>query len=126
MPVLPRTSSAMSGFFFWGIRLEPVQYSSPISAQPNAGCDQMISSSAKRERCVMASEAQKTNSATKSRSETASRLLAVIAGRPRSRAIARRSSGMQVPASAPLPVVSTAVRTRASRRRSASRSSIST
>src|SRR5208337_210604 len=41
-PVLPRINSGTSGFFFWGMMLEPVQNASLISMKANSGLDQVI------------------------------------------------------------------------------------
>ncbi len=38
-PDLPRTTSATSGFFFWGIMDEPVAWASAISTKPNSCVD---------------------------------------------------------------------------------------
>ena len=51
-PVLPRTSSAKSGFFFCGMIELPVENSSSIVTKPNSSLDQMMSSSARRDRCT--------------------------------------------------------------------------
>jgi hypothetical protein len=51
-PVLPRTTSATSGFFFCGIIDEPVVCASAISTKPNSCVLQSTSSSAMRERCT--------------------------------------------------------------------------
>ena len=50
---MPRTSSAMSEFFFCGMMLEPVVNSSESSMNLNSQLDQSISSSLSRERCIM-------------------------------------------------------------------------
>src|SRR6266571_1672849 len=42
----------MSGFFFCGIKLEPVENASPNSISPNSRVLQMIKSSLNRERCM--------------------------------------------------------------------------
>jgi len=73
----------------------------------------------------MRSDASKTNSATKSRSETASMLLAVTARNPSSFAVYFRSRGRLVPASAAEPSGITLTRSRHSPSLCASRSSIS-
>ena len=65
------------------------------------------------------------NSRMKSRSATASMLLREIAAKPSSRATASRSMGYAAPASAALPSGITSVRSKASTKRPASRSSIS-
>ena len=48
LPVFPRTSSGMSGFFFCGIMELPVQTASAISINPNSSVDHSISSSERR------------------------------------------------------------------------------
>ena len=53
-PVLARTSSAASGFFFCGMIEEPVENESDSLTKPNCGVDQMTISSASRDRCVAA------------------------------------------------------------------------
>ena len=55
-PVLPRISSAMSGFFFCGIIDEPVVYASDSSTKPNSQLDHSTSSSESLERCIIISE----------------------------------------------------------------------
>ena len=62
-----------------------------------------IKSSEKRLKCSIISAAKKRNSATKSRSLTASMLLGLMAPKPRSVASATRSMPKGLPASAPLP-----------------------
>ena len=47
-PAFPRNSSAASGFFFCGIRLDPVLYASARVTKPNSRLLQRIRSSAKR------------------------------------------------------------------------------
>jgi hypothetical protein len=71
---LPRVSSAISGFFFCGIKLEPVEKASLNSTKPNSCVFQVIKSSLNRERCISIIARQKRNSQTKSRSLTASTL----------------------------------------------------
>jgi N-methylhydantoinase A/oxoprolinase/acetone carboxylase beta subunit len=73
-PALPRTSSSGSGFFFCGIRLDPVVTASASSKKPNSSDVKMMTSSARRERWVIASAAAKRKLATKSRSPEASML----------------------------------------------------
>ena len=72
-PHLPRISSSESGFFFCGMRLDPVVMQSDISTKPNSGVLQRTSSSERRERCEPIRAAAERNSTTKSRSDTASR-----------------------------------------------------
>ncbi len=58
----------------------------------------------------MSSAQVETSSTAKSRSETASRLLALSAAKPSARRVLARSMGSVVPASAPLPSGSTSQR----------------
>ena len=57
-PVLPLTSSAMSGFFFWGMMEDPVVYLSSISTNPNSWDDQRTSSSQREDRWMAVCAAQ--------------------------------------------------------------------
>ena len=50
---MPRTSSAMSEFFFCGMMLEPVVNWSESSINLNSQLDQRMSSSLRRERCII-------------------------------------------------------------------------
>ena len=52
-PLLPRTSSGTSGFFFCGMIELPVQKRSASCTKPKRGLDHSTSSSAKRDRCTM-------------------------------------------------------------------------
>ena len=52
-PHLPRISSSESGFFFCGIRLDPLVTPSPSSSQPNSSLEYRIQSSASRLRWSM-------------------------------------------------------------------------
>ena len=71
-PTLPRTCSAICGFFFCGIMLDPCATASSSSANPNS-CDvHSTSSSAIRDRCTAASVQAYERSTAKSRSATAS------------------------------------------------------
>ena len=49
---LARSSSAASGFFFWGIRLEPEANASATSQKPNSSLDQSTISAPSWERWV--------------------------------------------------------------------------
>ena len=49
---LPRSSSAASGFFFWGMMLEPEAKESGSSQKPNSWLDQSTISEPSRERCM--------------------------------------------------------------------------
>ena len=124
-PLLPRTSSGTSGFFFCGMIELPVQKRSGILTKPKRGLIQSTSSSAKRDRCTIARAAQAANSMAKSRSETASSEFSATPSKPSSRATRSRSMGKVVPASAAAPSGSTLTRLRQSASRARSRSSIS-
>ena len=52
-PDLPRISSAKSGFFFWGMMLEPVLKESDKVTKPNSEVDHRMISSHRRERWIM-------------------------------------------------------------------------
>src|SRR6266545_1978171 len=121
-PVLPRASSATSGFFFCVMIDEPVAKESSSSTQPNDGVVQIMISSPSRDRCTPVSAATKRNSAAKSRSETASIEFCAAAENPSSRATSAGSSGNEEPASAPDPSGQMAARRSQSRSRSRSRS----
>ena len=54
---LPRRSSAASGFFFWGMMLEPEENESGSSQKPNSWLDQRTISAPRRERCIAQIEA---------------------------------------------------------------------
>ena len=71
-PVLPRSSSGTSGFFFCGMIDEPVHQASARLMKPNCADDHSTSSSDMREKCVIRTAAAATNSIAKSRSLTAS------------------------------------------------------
>ncbi len=86
-PVFPRTSSAISGFFFWGMIDEPVVYLSSISTNPNSGDDHMTNSSQSEDRCTDVIEAQNESSVTKSRSLTESMEFSVGLVNPRASAV---------------------------------------
>ena len=86
-PVLPRISSGTSGFFFCGMIEEPVQKLSDSSMKPNWAEDQMISSSEKRDRCIIRMLAAALNSMAKSRSDTASREFSAGVENPNSSAV---------------------------------------
>ena len=88
--VLPRISSVTSGFFFWGIMLEPVEKRSESSMNLNSQLHHMIISSEKRERCIMQIEMALASSMQKSRSETPSREFAIGASMPSNSAVLPR------------------------------------
>ena len=92
-PVLPRTSSATSGFFFCGIIDEPVEYASSSSMNPNSDEHQRMISSEKRLMCIISIDSADASSITKSRSDTPSIEFSVTAGNPSSSATLSRLIG---------------------------------
>ena len=102
-PVLPRISSAMSGFFFCGIIELPVAYESCNVTKPNSSVAHSTISSPMRDRCTLRSAKSNSASATKSRSLTASSEFSNRRANPRSSATPSGSSGSDEPASAPAP-----------------------
>src|SRR5258708_27919333 len=92
-PNLPRISSSESGFFFCGIRLEPLVTPSPSSSQPNSSLEYKIQSSDRRLRCNIVVDAAYRKSKSKSRPPETSILLFVIHPKPNSRATASRQHG---------------------------------
>ena len=90
-PDFPRTSSAMSGFFFCGMMEEPVEKASSSSMNLNSQEHHMQISSENRERCTMMRERAAANSMQKSRSETPSRELRQGPSKPRAFAVISRS-----------------------------------
>ena len=102
-----RSSSAASGFFFCGIRLEPDEKSSAGSQKPNSWLDHRTSSDPSRERLA-----------------TASIEFGDGVSNPRRFAVARRSSSNPEPASAPDPKGISPAPSRAAAKRAASRFSI--
>ena len=125
-PILARISSAASGFFFCGMIEEPVEKASESVTKRNWTVDQITSSSASRLRCMAQMLAEERNSSAKSRSLTASSEFAAGRSKPSACAVAWRSMGKDVPASAAAPSGHSFMRARASRKRLASRPSIST
>jgi hypothetical protein len=123
---LPRANSAISGFFFWGIRLEPVVWRSLSAMKPNSAEAHRMTSSLSLEMCMPMIAMAASASQAKSRSATASMLFAVGFEKPSSFATASRSSSMVEPAMAPDPSGQASILAAASARRPASRSSIST
>ena len=93
LPLLPRTSSAISGFFFCGMMEEPVENASSSSTNLNSQLHHMIISSEKRLRCTMMIESAEANSMQKSLSDTPSRELLVIRSKPSSSAVMVLSIG---------------------------------
>ena len=124
-PLLPRISSVISGFFFCGMMLEPVENASSSSMNLNSHEHQRMISSENLERCTIASEIAAAISAQKSRSATPSRLLRLTPEKPSSFAVKSRSSGYVVPAKAPEPSGQTSIRFNASCIRPMSRRNIS-
>ena len=88
--------------------------------------DQITSSSASRDRWTAQIAAEDRYSSAKSRSLTASRLLAIGRSNPSAFAVASRSMGKPVPASAAAPRGDSFIRLRASWKRVRSRPNIST
>ena len=125
-PVLARTSSAASGLRFCGMIDEPVVKRSESVTKPNCGVAQSTISSAKRERCTAQIEAAESASSAKSRSATESSEFAVGRSKPSAFAVAVRSIGNAVPASAAAPSGDSFSRLRQSAKRPRSRESIST
>ena len=93
LPLLPRTSSAMSGFFFCGMMEEPVENASSSSTNLNSQLHHMMISSEKRLRCTMMIDSTDANSMQKSRSDTPSSELLVMRSKPRSSAVIVLSMG---------------------------------
>ena len=61
LPVFPLSSSRASGFFFWGMRDDPVQYASDMFK--HFCMFKIITSSANWDMCTMSKEAHDMNSA---------------------------------------------------------------
>ena len=93
LPDFPRTSSAISGFFFCGMMLEPVEKASSSSTNLNSHEHQRMISSENRDRCTITMDKAAASSMQKSRSETPSRLLRIVSENPRSRVVTVRSMG---------------------------------
>ncbi len=125
-PILARTSSAASGLRFCGMMEEPVVKRSESLSRATSGEVQITTSSAKRERCMAQIAALDSVSSTKSRSDTESSEFAVGRSKPSALAVAKRSIGKEVPASAAAPSGHSLSRARASAKRPRSRPSIST
>ncbi len=100
---LARTNSALSGFRFCGIMLDPVAYASSSSAQPSIGSVHRARSAASRDACVARIDATARNSCTTSRSLTASSEFSNGRPNPSRRAVAAASSPSVDVASAPAP-----------------------
>ena len=93
----------MSGFFFCGIRLDPVAISSPRITKPNSALAQSTMSSPRRLRWIATATHAYARSSAKSRSDTASMLFSVSRVNPSSRATTSRRRGNVLAASAPDP-----------------------
>ena len=114
----------MSGFFFCGMMLDPVDQESWSVTKSNSRVDQRMTSSANRLTSTPTMAVTKANSATKSRAAVPSMELALEPVKPSSAATASGSSPRLDPASAPEPYGdSAATRASQSRSRSTSRSS---
>ena len=94
--------------------------------KPNSLLHHVTISSAKRDRCITVIAAAARNSIAKSRSDTASSEFAVGRSKPSAAALAKRSIGKEVPASAAAPSGLSLSRRRQSASRPRSRPSIST
>ena len=92
-PVLPRTSSVMSGFFFWGMMDEPVENWSARVTKRNSQLHHRQISSEKRDRCIISMDRSESSSSAKSRSETPSRLFRLMPLKPSCSATYSRSRG---------------------------------
>ena len=73
----------MSGFFFCGMMLDPVEYASSSVTNPNSRVFQRITSSARRDRSTPIIAAMKANSATTSRDAVPSSEFSAGRARPR-------------------------------------------
>jgi len=126
-PDFPRRSSRESGFFFWGIILDPVLlkamnqqaivhsrptylYASLKVINPNSAVEYMIKSSAILLICVITKLDHIKNSAMKSRSATPQRLFSATERNPNSFARNSLSTTNGLPANAPLPRGKTEIR----------------
>ena len=114
----------MSGFFFWGMMDEPVVKPSSSSTKRNSQLLHRISSSEKRDRCIISTAQAERNSTQKSRSDTPSMLLRATEEKPSCWASHTRSMGKVVPASAQHPMGETSMRPAVSSSRPTSRCSI--
>ena len=102
-PDLPRAISAASGFFFWGMIEDPVEYASSNFAQPNSEELHNVHSSPMREMWTPIRAMMNRASAAKSRSMTASMLFGTTPANPRSAAVFSGCRGKEEPANAPDP-----------------------
>ena len=102
-PDFPRASSAMSGFFFCGMMLDPVDHASCSRANPNSLVAHRMTSSETRERSTPIIAVTNANSAAKSREAVPSMEFAQVPLNPSSDAMAWGSSPSDAPARAPPP-----------------------
>ena len=107
---LARASSAVSGFRFCGIMLDPVEYASSRLAHPSAGSVHRARSAASLDACVAVIATTAMNSCTKSRSLTASIEFANACRMPSRCAVAAGSRPRVEVAVAPAPSAETDVR----------------
>src|SRR5262245_19566711 len=121
---LPRSSSAASGFFFWGMMLEPDAKVSAGLQKPNSSLDQSTSSEPSRERWTAQIAAAERKSSAKSRLETASSEFCIGLRKPSSAAIDSRSRSQLSPAAAPEPPGSSELAATTPAKRCASRLNI--
>ena len=121
---LPRISSAVSGFRFWGSADDPVLTSSDSFTQPNSRDDHITISSANRDRSIIDWAQQNTYSETKSLDATASSELGMTPSSPRLDATISLSRGREEPAEAPAPKGESRIRLSESANRSAPRIAI--
>ncbi len=103
VPALPRANSNISGFFFCGIRLDPVENASLNSMKPNSAVVNNTIFSESLLKWIPHRLQQNKYSATKSLSETPSMLFWLGESKPRIFANSSRSISKAVPANAPLP-----------------------
>ena len=121
-PVLPRASSAMSGFFFCGMIELPVAQASSSRANENSWVVQRTTSSARRETSTAVMASTHAASAARSREEVPSMEFSTGRAKPSSAATRAGSSPSEVPASAPEPYGLASARASRSRIRPTSRS----
>ncbi|CPZ97884.1 Uncharacterised protein [Mycobacteroides abscessus] len=103
LPVLPRASSAISGFFFCGMIELPVDHESSRVTYPNSVVPHKMMSSDSRDKSMPIIAKTKPASAAKSRDDVASIELSAAAVKPRSSAMASGSRPNEEPANAPAP-----------------------
>ncbi len=103
MDALARTSSIVSGFFFWGMIEEVEQYASSRTTNPTSGEDQSTSSSASRLAPAISTAPAESASSAKSLPETASIEFSRMPAKPSRAAVHSRSRGYPVEANAAEP-----------------------